>query len=186
MNKRTPCVTKCVVSYRLCWIWVPARGPELSGRNGACFGLPRLGACPGIRRGRAHGACEARSRREEEGDVGAHRRRRATKRSPATPMRPLGSGRRGGICGVGAPRRCAVTSPASRRLASAPSAPGTRTLIILGQAPRFRGGSSGAHDKLVSRDFRPEGPARSSPGRKGAGEDARRDPLPYGRGSVRP
>src|SRR5437867_2817203 len=43
-------------------------------------------------RGRAHGACEARSRREEEGDVRAHRRRRATKISPATPMRPEGSG----------------------------------------------------------------------------------------------
>ena len=101
-----------------------------------------LGACPRIRRGRAHGACEASSRREEEGDVEAHRRRRATKRSPATPTRPWDSGRRGGICGVGAPRRCALTSPASRRLASAPSrsaagatVPGTRPLLILGQAP---------------------------------------------------
>jgi hypothetical protein len=53
----------------------------------------------------------------------------------ATPMRPSGSGS-GGICGVGAPRRCTVTSPASRRLASAPAAPGTRPLLILGQAPR--------------------------------------------------
>ena len=34
--------------------------------------LTTLGACPRIRRGRAHGACEASSRREEEGDVGAH------------------------------------------------------------------------------------------------------------------
>ena len=42
--------------------------------------------------GRAHGSCEARSRREEEVDVDAHRRRRATKRSPATPMGPSGSG----------------------------------------------------------------------------------------------
>src|SRR2546425_12150194 len=75
-------------------------------------------------RGRAHGACEARTQsvpvtewrlrysveieartgpcnwcrpsmrraQQEEGDVRAHRRRRATKMSPATPMRPEGSG----------------------------------------------------------------------------------------------
>ena len=53
----------------------------------------------------------------------------------AIPTRPSGSGRRGGICGVGAPRRCTPTSPASRRLASAHAALGTRCLLILGQAP---------------------------------------------------
>ena len=36
---------------------------------------------------------------------------------------------------VGAPRRCTSTSPASRRLASAPVALGTRYLLILGQTP---------------------------------------------------
>ena len=35
----------------------------------------------------------------------------------------------------GAPRRCTETSPASRRLASAPAALGTRPLLIIGQAP---------------------------------------------------
>src|SRR5206468_8010156 len=58
--------------------------------------------------GRAHGYCEASARREEEGDVCAYRRRRATPRSPAfwavqsspngrwqspaRPMRPSGCG----------------------------------------------------------------------------------------------
>jgi hypothetical protein len=42
-----------------------------------------------------------------------------------------------GICGVGAPRRCTETSPASRRLASAPAALGTRPLLIFGWAPRI-------------------------------------------------
>ena len=50
---------------------------------------------------------------------------------------PFGFRRRGGICGVAAPRRCTPTSPASRRLASAPAALGTRCLLILGQAPRY-------------------------------------------------
>ena len=49
---------------------------------------------------------------------------------------PFGFRRHGGICGVGAPRRCASTSPASRRLASAPVALGTRPLPILGRAPK--------------------------------------------------
>ena len=49
---------------------------------------------------------------------------------------PFGFRRHGGICGVGAPRRCTSTSPASRRLASAPVALGTRPLPILGRAPK--------------------------------------------------
>ena len=57
---------------------------------------------------------------------------------PATPMRlgrcadpdPFGFRLGGGICCVGAPRRCVPTSPASRRLASAPAKPGTRPLLI--------------------------------------------------------
>ncbi len=44
----------------------------------------------------ADGACEARSRSEEEAMQG-HRRRRETKRSPATPIRPKGWGRDGPI-----------------------------------------------------------------------------------------
>jgi hypothetical protein len=51
------------------------------------------------------------------------------------PHTPFGFRRRGGICGVGAPRRCTPTSPVSRRLAYAPAALGTRYLLILGQAP---------------------------------------------------
>ena len=74
------------------------------------------------------------------GDVHAHRRRRATQRSSCNPHAPFGFRLGRGICFVGAPRRCAPTSPASRRLASAPSKPGTRPLPILGQAPSVRAG----------------------------------------------
>ena len=78
-----------------------------------------------------HGERKARG----GGDVFAHRRRRATQRSSCNPHAPFGFRLGRGICFVGAPRRCAPTSPASRRLASAPSKPGTRPLPILGQAP---------------------------------------------------
>ncbi len=54
-------------------------------------GRHALGACPSNRMGRAHGACEARIEARGGGDA-AHRRRRATTSSPATPMRPAGSG----------------------------------------------------------------------------------------------
>ena len=77
----------------------------------------------------------ARRAREEEGDVGAHPRQGATKRSSATPMRPLGSGDARASASL-ALLDDVTTSPASRRLASAPAAPGTRLLLILGQAPR--------------------------------------------------
>ena len=61
----------------------------------------------------ADGACEARSRREEESMQG-HRRRRETKRSPATPIRPKGWG------GTG-PSSCCFSSPMSlHRLVVAP------------------------------------------------------------------
>ncbi len=61
----------------------------------------------------ADGACEARSRREEESMQG-HRRRRKTKRSPATPIRPKGWG------GTG-PSFCCFSSPMSlHRLVVAP------------------------------------------------------------------
>jgi len=68
------------------------------------------------------------------GDVQAHRRRRATRRSPAISMRPSDSG------GAGASAALALlddvaTSPASRRLASAPASSQTRPPVILGQAP---------------------------------------------------
>ena len=62
--------------------------------------------------------------------------RRATRRSSCNPHAPFGFRPGGDICCVGAPRRCAPTSPASRRLASAPARPGTRLLLILGQTPR--------------------------------------------------
>jgi len=39
----------------------------------------------------ADGACEGRSRSEEE-EMQGHRRRRATQRSPATPISPRGGG----------------------------------------------------------------------------------------------
>ena len=72
------------------------------------------------------------------------RRRRCQRTSLTTsnaeiarnPHAPFGFRRHGGICGVGAPRRCTPTSPALRRLASAPAALGTRPLLILGRAPR--------------------------------------------------
>ena len=78
-----------------------------------------------------HGERKARG----GGDVHVNRRRRATQRSSSNPHAPFGFRLGRGICFVGAPRRCAPTSPASRRLASAPSKPGTRPLPILGQAP---------------------------------------------------
>ena len=92
----------------------------------------------------------ARSRREEEAMsrriVDNDQRRialglRTQFRNPhaAGPLAdpgPDGFRRRVGICSVDAPRRCTPTSPASRRLASAHAALGTRCLLILGQAPR--------------------------------------------------
>jgi hypothetical protein len=76
--------------------------------------------------GRAQGA-----RRRRCGDIVDDEQRRDR---PATPMRPTGSG------GAWASAALALlddvpTSPASRRLASAPAALGTRHILILGQAP---------------------------------------------------
>src|SRR3989338_6113833 len=51
------------------------------------------------------------------------------------PHAPCGFRRRTGICGVAAPRQCAPALPASRRLASAGAALGTRPMLLLGQAP---------------------------------------------------
>ncbi len=51
------------------------------------------------------------------------------------PYAPKGFRRRRGICCVGAPQRC-TTSPASRRLASAPAALGTRPAVLLPRAVR--------------------------------------------------
>jgi hypothetical protein len=56
----------------------------------------------------------------------------------ATPMRlgrcadpdPFGFRLCGGICGVGAPRQCAPTLPASRRLASAPAKPESKGVWV--------------------------------------------------------
>src|SRR5262245_49106239 len=77
--------------------------------------------------GRAHGACEAISRREEEAmrDIGDNEQRRARPQPPCA---------RAGICCVAAPQQCAAL-PASRRLASPGAALGTRPMLLLGQAP---------------------------------------------------
>ena len=62
-----------------------------------------------------------------------HRRRQATKRCTATPIRPKGYG------GIGSSTVLALldnvqTLPASRRLVSDPTAPVTRPHLLLGQA----------------------------------------------------
>ncbi len=93
-----------------------------------------IGACPVSRWGRADGACVGRARSEEEAMQG-HRRRQATKRCTATPVRPKGYG------GTGSSTVLALldnvqTLPASRRLVSDPAAPVTRLHPLLGQAPR--------------------------------------------------
>ncbi len=99
-------------------------------------GLKSLGACPRIRRGRAHGACTASARREEEA-MSMHivdDEQRSDRR--ATPMRPLGSGLEGASASLALLddvhghrfRRAALHLPR-------PS-PGARPLRILGQAPR--------------------------------------------------
>jgi hypothetical protein len=70
----------------------------------------------------------------------AERRRRcrctsSTTSNTAIAVQPhVPFGFRKGICFVGAIRRCALASPASRRLAIAPAAPGTQPHVILGQA----------------------------------------------------
>ena len=69
-----------------------------------------IGACPRIRMCRAHRACGARSRREEEAMRG-HRLRRqrsrwaAARTQTSQPHAPKGFRRRVGICCVGAPRQ---------------------------------------------------------------------------------
>ena len=77
-------------------------------------------SCPGNKWTIAGGACEARSRSEEEAMPG-HRRRRATQRWPATPTRPKGCGGTAGISllllladGVASTRRRASICPPSR------------------------------------------------------------------------
>ena len=79
----------------------------------------------------ADGACEVRSRSEEEAMQG-HRRRQATKRCNATHFRPKG------YCGTGSSAVLALldnvqTLPALRRLVSDPAAPVTRSHLLLGQ-----------------------------------------------------
>jgi len=64
-----------------------------------------------------------------------HRRRQATKRCSATPVRPEGYG------GTASSMVLALldnvqTLPAPRRLVSDPAAPVTRPHLLLGQAPR--------------------------------------------------
>ena len=49
---------------------------------------------------------------------------------------------------VGAPRRCTSTSPASRRLASAPAALGMWPLLILGRDP----GLAAAEERIMARN----------------------------------
>src|SRR3954451_6589747 len=52
-----------------------------------------------------------------------------------TPHAPSGFRRRAGIGGVAAPGPCAAAWPASRRLAAAGTALGTRPMLLLGHAP---------------------------------------------------
>src|SRR6185436_15635517 len=74
-------------------------------------------------------------------DRGARRRRCGTSATTSNdelarnPHAPCGFRRRAGICGVAAPRQCPAL-PASRRLASAGAALGTRLMLLLGQAPK--------------------------------------------------
>jgi len=75
------------ISHRISW-----RGGADGRGYAASLTARDQGAGPGIKRDRAHVACAASSRREEEVDARAHRRRRATQRLPAIPMRPQGSG----------------------------------------------------------------------------------------------
>jgi hypothetical protein len=117
----------CVESARLQSI----EPVELSNQYGHAWARSLSENSKGSRAWGLHGERKARG----GGDVHAHRRRRATQRSSSNPHAPFGFRLGRGICFVGAPRRCAPTSPASRRLASTPSKPGTRPLPILGQAP---------------------------------------------------
>ena len=118
----------------------------------------QLGACPSIRRGRAHGACmnwdRAAAQRERKARGGGDAVPSLTTSNAAialgrcadpvraTPMRlgrcadpdPFGF-RRGGASASLPLLDDGTASPASRRLASASATPGTRPLLILGQAP---------------------------------------------------
>ena len=100
--------------------------------------------------GRAHGAYEVSSRREQESDAaeykhcGEHRRQRATKRLPRNPNVPQGFRLHRDICCVAAPQQCLKILPASREcnalrctaLAPAPVAVRTRSFILSPQAAR--------------------------------------------------
>ena len=136
------------------------------------------GACPIIRRHCAHGACEASSRREEEAMsrhiVDDEQRRdrlgRCADPDPATPMRlglrprslrvPADLGPRSGPAAWASAALALLddvpASPASRRLASAHAALGTRHILILGQAPRSKAaGDAGTSSRPPRR--RPKG-----------------------------
>ncbi len=103
--------------------------------HSATAGQIALGACPRIRRGRAHGACEARSRREEEAMsmhiVDDEQRRDRPQHPCALPV----PGVRGHL------RRCrssAMYNDAYLRFALpgiCPLTAGTRPLLILKRAP---------------------------------------------------
>src|SRR5205809_6858377 len=75
-------------------------------------------------------------------DRGVRRRRCGTSATTSNdelarnPHAPFGFRRRADICGVATPRQC-PTLPASRRLAAAGAALGTRPMLLLGQAPRL-------------------------------------------------
>jgi hypothetical protein len=86
------------------------------------------------------------------------------------PPAPSGFRRRGGICCVGAPRRCAPTSPASRRLASVPARSaaggtvlGTRPLLILGRKTRDAAQFCAALACMIRRVFAKPGSVPSFP-----------------------
>ena len=85
-------------------------------------------------RGCEKGACEARSRWEEEVDAGSSSRTSNAEIVRTPPLLPSGRRRRQPICFVLAPRRWRA-SPASPGLASGLTAPGTQSGPLLGQAP---------------------------------------------------
>src|SRR3954452_755545 len=93
-----------------------------------------LGACPSTSMGRAHGACAARSRREEGAMAGRIANDEERGDRPQPPC-PYGFRRRAGIGGVAAPGPCAAAWPASRRLAAGGTALGTRAMLLLAHAP---------------------------------------------------
>jgi hypothetical protein len=80
----------------------------------------------------------------------------SAKKKPQKNGCPGSCRRQGGNWDAGAPRRCTETSPASRRLAPAPAALGTRALLILGRAPRGRRAADASVAQALERGSSPQ------------------------------